>query len=112
MVGIRSGNIYFFGVFGAIALAGGLLIAGALIVGALLLVAATLALSRLLVPVYRRLNKTADASSPWWQALLGVYAIAITIYNAAGASTLGVAVITVSTFACVLAYAKSREGER
>ena len=110
MIGYRSGNMYFFGVFGAVALGGGLLIAGALIVGVLLLVAATLALTYLLVPVYRKLNETEDTSSPWWQALLGVYAIAVVLYNVAGASTVGVAVITVSTFACFLAYAKSREG--
>jgi len=112
MIGYRWGNTYYFGAFGAIALAGGLLIAGALMLAALLLVAATLALTYLLVPVYRRLNKTEETSSPWWQALLGIYAIGVTLYNVAGASTLGVAVITVSTFACFLAYAKSREGEQ
>ena len=112
MIGYRSGNMYFFGVFGAVALGGGLLIAGALLVGVLLLVAATLALTYLLVPVYRKLNETEDTSSPWWQALLGVYVIAVLVYNAAGASGLGAAFLCVSTFACFLAYAKSREGER
>ena len=111
MIGYRSGNIFYFGVFGAIALGGGLLIAGALIIGVLLLVAATLALTYLLVPVYRKLNEAEDTSSPWWQALLGVYAIAVLVYNAAGASGLGAAFLCVSTFACFLAYAKSREGE-